>query len=397
MPGRALLFAGGVAIGVAIAGCGSAPHPPMPAPTPPAAACRLASDSVGPARSVSAVFEDSGDARRARRAASVEPPVRLDCEGRPSPGLAVAWSRDTSGRFWTLELEPAAAGAAARWTAGTVAATWRADSEAAVALRWEGVQSLVPLDDRRLTVGFASPHLELPALFADPTLGVAQDDARPAVEPIAAATDLRDAVDRGPDLIAASDPELLDYARQRPGLTTRALPWSRSYLLVLPGHAPPDMGIPSDTSAFRAGLARDAVQVEARASEAPAWWDARAACPSRGAAGPTRPAASVIVYPAADRVARGLAERLVALASRPEVTARGYSADSLALALRAGAARAFVIPVPTRALVPCRETAAWPDSATVVPLIETRAQAVLRRGAPALVAEWDGTLRVEVP
>ena len=53
--------------------------------------------------------------------------------------------------------------------------------------------------------------------------------------------------------------------------------------------------------------------------------------------------------------------------------------------------------VPTRALVPCRETAAWPDSATVVPLIETRAQAVLRRGAPALVAEWDGTLRVEVP
>ncbi len=104
-----------------------------------------------------------------------------------------------------------------------------------------------------------------------------------------------------------------------------------------------------------------------------------------------------VVYPAGDRVARALAERLVALASGPTVIARGVTPDSLAGTLRSGGARAAVIGVPTREPVPCRQTAAWPDSATVLPLVETRAQALIRRGAPALVSDYDGTLRVERP
>ena len=207
--------------------------------------------------------------------AGVSTPVRLDCEGRAGPDLAIAWSRDTSGRFWTLQLGDTTATTALRWTARTLVATWRADPDAAAVLRWAGVESLIPLDDRRLVIGFAAPHLELPDLFADPSLGVAPADARPAVVPVPAA-DLRDAVDSGPDLIVASDPDLLDYARQRPGLVSRVLPWSRSYLLVLPGRAPSDMDLPADTSAFRTGLARDAVRVDARGSEGPAWWSLRA-------------------------------------------------------------------------------------------------------------------------
>jgi hypothetical protein len=284
-----------------------------------------------------------------------------------------------------------------RWTARTLAATWRADSGAAAVLRWAGVESLVPLDDRRLVIGFAAPHLELPEVFADPSLGVAGADARPGVVPAPPAADLRDAVDQGPDLIVASDPDLLDYARQRPGLTSRALPWSRSYLLVLPGRAPPDMALPADTSTFRTALARDAVRIDARGAESTAWWSGRAGCPPREPARTFRAAGHIIAYPAADDVARGLAERLVALAARSDVSARGYPPDSLAIVLRAGAARAFVLPVPTHALVPCRETVAWPDSATVIPLIETRAHATMRRGAPALIAEWAGTLRIEAP
>jgi hypothetical protein len=32
-----------------------------------------------------------------------------------------------------------------------------------------------------------------------------------------------------------------------------------------------------------------------------------------------------------------------------------------------------------------------------VPLIETRAHAIVRRGAPPLVAEWDGAVRLAEP
>src|SRR4051812_26441765 len=100
MPPRALLLAGGV-----LTGCAS---PPAPPPAPVAAvvspSCLLPPDSRAPARVTPAAFDAPADAVRATRAASLEAPVRLDCEGRASPGLAIAWSRDTTGRFWTLEL-----------------------------------------------------------------------------------------------------------------------------------------------------------------------------------------------------------------------------------------------------------------------------------------------------
>jgi hypothetical protein len=391
---RALLLAGGVAS----AGCS---RPPEILPLPPAAApsaCVVASDSIGTARSVSAAYEDSSDAERARRAASVEPPIRLDCDGRQSPGLAAAWSRDTSGRYWTLELVSPDSTASLRWTAGALVSTWRADPGARAALRWSGIESLAPIDDRRLVVGFTTPHPEPPAVFGDLALGVAPNDSSfAAVAPTAVIADLRDAVDRGPDVIVARDPALLDYARRRPGLAARPLPWSRTYLLLLPAGATGDLGLPVDTAGFRAELARDVVPQEARPAKAGGWWEARAACPGRVALPSGRSPDDRVVYPAGDRVARALAERLVALASGPTVIARGLTPDSLAGTLRSGGARAFVVGVPTRELVPCRQTAAWPDSATVLPLVETRAQALIRRGAPALVSDYDGTLRMERP
>jgi hypothetical protein len=355
--------------------------------------CLLVSDSVGPAGDVSAAFDDSAEAGRARRAGAVEPPVRLDCEGRPIPALAVAWSRDTTGRFWTLGLRPSVADSL-HWTAGSLAATWRADPDAQATLGWAGIESLVPLDERRLVVAFATPQLDLPPVFADLSLGVGVG-SRPSLVPVPPGADLRDAVDQGPDVIVAGDPDVLDYARRRPGLTLRPLPWSRGYLLVMPRVASADLGIASDTAAFQSELARDAVRTEARAPELPAWWESRAECSaSRSITG--RPNHS-IVYSTADPIARGLAERLVALSGGAQVTARGLPPESLSVALRSGGAEGFVIGVPARAAVPCRETAGWPDSAVVVRLVEVRAQVVLRRGAPALVSDWDGTLRLLRP
>ena len=392
MSRRALLLAGGVVTASCTSGA-RMPSAPPPATLP--SACRLTPDSTGPIRAASAAFEDSAEAARARRAAAVETPLRFDCEGRPLPALAAAWSRDTSGRFWTLELRPPERDSL-RWTAGALAATWRADPGARDALRWAGIESLVALDDRRLVVGFGRPRLDAPAVFTDPALGVAVEGARPTVQSVPAGADPRDAIDDGPDVIVVSDPDVLDYARQRPGLTIRSLPWTRGYLLVLPSAGSIDLRIPPDTAGFRAGLARDAVRVEARPAESVAPWDSAAACPARSHV-PSARRADAVVYPAGDSVARGLAERLVALSPSSRVTARGLAPKSLAAELREGGARAFVLAVPTHEPVPCRRMAGWPDSATVVPLVETRAHAVLRRGSPALVSDWDGTLRVEAP
>ncbi|MBA3497010.1 MAG: hypothetical protein H0T86_07895 [Gemmatimonadales bacterium] len=389
---RALLLAGGVLT----AGCASPAARPSSHPAPVASAsCLIATDSTGPDRPITAAFQDPADAARSRRAESVTTPIRLDCQGRTLPALAVAWSRDSTARFWTLELrEPEPSDGVERWTAAALAATWRADPEANAALEWGGVESLVPIDARRVVVGFSAPALELPTLFADRALGVTYGAGRPGIVPAPPGGDLRDAVDRATDLIQTGDPDLLDYARQQPGLTIAPLPWSRSYLLVLPSWSPgAGTMVPADTAAFRAGLARDVARTDARVPEAPFWWKQRDACLRSGTSVPRRERLHAVVYSAADGVARDLAERIVALAERSELTARGLPADSFVTALHAGGAVAFVLAVPTHAPLLCRETAAWPPQVAVVPLVETRMHAIVRRGVPPIVVEWDGTVR----
>jgi hypothetical protein len=392
-----VLFAGGALAGIAATGCsaggGRRPQPP-PEPQPRRSACVIAGDSAAPSPMITAAFDDAGDAGRALLATSRLAPLRLDCEGRPLPGLAVAWSRDTSGRFWTFELDPrASADSSARWTASTLAAAWRADPAASAALRWSGVTSLVPLDDRRLVAALESPSFEVPRLFADRSFAVPRTPAPELTLAPSISGDLRDAIDQGTDLVQTTDPALLDYARRRPGVTAVALPWYRTYVLLLPARsAGVGPAIPADTAGFQAGLARDAVRADARAAAGPFWWDARAACAEQPAPKPRRAPTGAIAYPAQDSVARDLAERIVALAGG-NVTARGLAADSFGVALRLETERGYVLGLPRQALVPCRESAGWPPRAAVVPLVDARPYAVLRRGGPALVVEWDAAVR----
>ena len=396
-----VLLAGGALTGVAAMGCstGGGHRPqPSPEPEPRRSACVIAADSAAPSPMITAAFDDTGDARRALLATSRVAPLRLDCEGRLLPGLAVAWSRDTSGRFWTFELDPrTSADSGARWTASSLAAAWRADPDASAALRWSGVTSLVPLDDRRLVAALESPSLEVPRLFADRSFAVPRTAAPALTLAPSVSGDLRDAIDQGTDLVQTTDPALLDYARRRPGVTAVALPWSWTYVLVLParsaglGHA-----IPTDTAGFQTGIARDAVRADARAAAGPFWWDARAACAAKPAPKARRAPTDAIAYPAEDSIARDLAERIVALAGG-NVTARALAADSFDVALRLETERGYVFGLPRQALVPCRESAHWPALAAVVPLVDTRPYAVLRRGAPALVVEWDAAVRPAEP
>jgi hypothetical protein len=101
-----------------------------------------------------------------------------------------------------------------------------------------------------------------------------------------------------------------------------------------------------------------------------------------------------IVYPDQDPVARGLAERIVALsATVPELRAQGLDEPSFTAALRSGRERGYIMAL---AIDPgfCSIGAFLPSGAAVEPLIETRARAIVRRGSPELTVDWDGTPRL---
>ncbi|MGN6392683.1 MAG: hypothetical protein ACTHM9_10605, partial [Gemmatimonadales bacterium] len=374
-----------------LSACGHAPTPkPGPAPARRSSACVIATDSVGPARPIVAAYGDPDDARRGLLAATRVAPLRRDCEGRVLPGLAVRWSTDTAGRFWTLTLDSSLASApdsSPRWTAGNVAAAWRADSDAATALRSAGVTSLVPLDERRLVVGFTASSRTVPAVFADRALGVSLPGPSDLVDTEPVGGDLRDAVDRGADLIVTDDAGLLDYAARRPAVTIMPLPWDRTYVLVLPAaSAALAAVVPADTASFRAGLARDAVRVEARPAAGGAMSCAGSGAMSSGNG------SNLVAFSNDDRTARALAERLVALAHSAELQVRALPAGGLTRALARGEAQGFVAASPSPATC-----AAWPGGGTVMPLIETRRHAIVRRGAPLLVVDGDGVLRPAEP
>lgn len=380
---RSVLAAMWVA-GGCLAAC--APHSAaVPTPTGRVAdGCLVAGGTPRREDTVVVAFADSAAARRALFRQRFASPVRLDCDGRVRPDLAAAWSRDSSGGFWTLSLRDGADAAA-------LTSAWRGR---APALRRAGIASVVPLDDRRVVVGFARPSPTVPDALADTALAIPREPApRRIVIAAPPADDPRDQLDREVDAVETDDPAVLDYAGRRADRTIVPLPWSRSYLLLLPAPWPAfDSVIGTDSEGFRQALARDAVHADARGAAGPFWWDAARDCGPPGAPWPARRSASV-VYPRGERTARALAERIVALAAEPGVAARGLDTVALAAALRSGSERAYVLPVSRRELMPCRETANWPAGVAVVPLVDTRASLILRPTAPAVTVDYDGTLR----
>jgi len=341
--------------------------------------------------------EDSSVVARRRP----EPLIRLDCLGVARPGAAESWTPDSSHLTWTFVLTTSALDV----TAASAATEWRTRPDAATTLRHAGVASVIPLDGRRLVVTLARPTDSVPALFADPSLGLLTDTLPPVGTTFVARRfsggDPRDALDAGVDILRTGDPAILEYARARNDFTVHQLPWTRTYVLVVPpAHEGIGTLIPTDSAAFRAGLARDAVHVLARGAEPPFWWDDMGRCPGVEALPPPGSArrTEAVVYPREDAVARALAERLVALSDQPTTATRGLPGRSIAEAIHGGFGRAYVLAVARTALVPCREAAAWPAGSTLIPLIDTRMSVVVRRGIPRLTVDLDGALRpVDAP
>jgi hypothetical protein len=378
--------------------------------------------------------------------------VRVDCRGRVTPGLAASWRLDADGRTWIVTLrENARFSDGAPLTAADVRASWSRDGigDELPPNVSRLVTSVAPVGDRTLAITLRSQRGDVPIALAHPDLTIAKsiadspwplgtrstriapEDHVPAASTAAAITvvrdnlsairfvvapgDPRDLLDDGVDLLLTRDPAALDYAATLPHFQSVPLDWQRIHVLLAPGRSRSSPSLPEDA---RQVLADDAVRGEARGARGPFWWQMLPDCDvSRSPPRSQPPLTPRIVYDAGDAAARDLAERVVGLvrASVPAATAwldallpdrprrtyqraTGLTGEALALERRRGADAGYVMSLDSRPLDPCRdlralmEGARWLDPETIVPLVETRRRAIVRRGRSGVTTEWDGGL-----
>jgi hypothetical protein len=238
-------------------------------------------------------------------------------------------------------------------------------------------------------------------------------DHLPPLRFLVAPGDPRDLLDAGVDLLLTRDPATLGYAATLPQFQLAPLAWLRTQVLVTAGRSRLS---PSRSEDARQALADDAVRGEARGAQGPFWWESGCHLAPLAAA-PTQSPTPRIVYDANDGAARDLAERLVGLvrASGPAATtfldallpdrprliferASGLTGEALATARRLGTDAGYVVSVESRPLDPCSELAALMERVrllnplTIIPLVDTRLQAVVRRGRSGITADFNGGL-----
>src|SRR5690606_15049833 len=215
--------------------------------------------------------------------------------------------------------------------------------------------------------------------------------SRPVVRfRIASSDDGRDRLAAGAGLLITRDRETIAYGTRPGSMGVAPLAWDRMYALVSP--TVPVLARPGGTAElarFRSPLALDAVRSEARGAEPPfsmAAWTCRSGFPSGGRPRPR------VIYPQGDAVARGLAERIVAL-SPVRVTAAGLPPDALDQSLQGAEDAAFVLPFP-RTGAACEAGPPIPAGASIEPLVDSRAHLIIRREAPPVTLDADGIPRV---
>jgi len=405
--------------------------------------------------------------------------LRVDCRGSVRPGLAESWSSTRGGRTWKFKLRSDASfWDGRRVTADEVVAGWLSGAVERLAFA-AGIDSIKVEGSSDIVLHLDRPHGEVPRLLADPEFAVARRgepwpwpqgttpgriEAREPVEegrtgrselrlhPPSAGwpiiefiqfpeADARDVLRGGFDVLVTRDQSALDYAAPQPSFVSLPLPWDRTYVLLSTtrvrelrtGGEPDTLSVD-----FREALARDAVRDDARGHKSPAWWNDLAACgqlsPMPGSlprvppgayrtSGPRR-----IVYPVADPVARGLANRIVALASEggaasqgaasltgavpglsaaaPHLLTAGLSGEELEASLRYGEEFAYIVPMPRIVLDPCfaaRKLAIRVEwlaphlldlAAELVPLVDTRRHVVAAGEHIGLYLDWDGTVLI---
>lgn len=375
--------------------------------------------------------------------------VRVNCEGFVAPGLAASWRWSGEQGKWIITLRQGARFSdGVPVTAADVVSAWTVEDNAEALRPAPGrlIRSVLAVDERTLEIVLRSRRIDVPTALAHTDLSVAkrqpgsswpQGTRSSSVNStearrdgasvitltgdntavltrfvVAPGRDGRDFLDDGADLLLTRDARTLSYAATLPQFMAVPLAWQRTEVLLVPGRSRDSNSLSEEA---RQALAREAVRGEARGAQGPFWWQTPLDCSQEFT--PSRPAASTngrVVYDSGDNAARDLAERLVGLvrASGPRAAvldallpgpgrtyqrAAGLTGDALATALRRGDDAAYIVTL-ERALDPCRETqvlskeVGWLDPATIVPLVDTRLQAIMRRGRSGVTAEWDGGL-----
>jgi hypothetical protein len=386
-----------ILVAILVIGC-SHPAPPHVTPAPvapptPSSACLIGTSGVAAPSDTLTIMVPQQDSASVASANEYDTLIRLDCEGRPIPGLASSWTHNPDGTAWTFVF-----GDSSRSGAMDVASVWNSSDTASAILEMSGVNEAIP-DSTTLVIHLDHPSESVPIIFADHELGVRRGTSgRRVVVHSTDGRDARDLVDGSPDVLVTDDPNVLDYASKKPGARLTPLPWDRVYVLLMaPEGRPPRELITSDSTTFRQQLAQDVVRSEARPARPPYWWSDLRGCSDSITRMPMETGATsqvTIGYLASDAAARALAERIVALGDNSWF-ARGLASHDFETALQGGAMDAYILSLPIRSLVPCRD-ALWPQGATLVPLVETRRTAVLRKDGPALVVGGDGSIRPDV-
>ena len=350
--------------------------------------------------------------------------VRADCHGRVVAGLAASWQLDAGGRAWTITLrDDARFSDGTPVTAADVRASWIGEGTDDLRPQVRRfVEAVTPVGERTLSITLRSRRTDAPLPLAHSDLAIAKAvpgsawplgtrssrvapgatagaitiarDPLPAIRFIVAPGDPRDLVDQGVDLLLTRDRAALAYAGTLPQFQSVPLAWQRTHILVTPGSV---LSAPLLSDAQRQALAVDAVRGEARGAQPPFWWQATPDCEIAAApVGTPTPPAPRVVYDANDAAARDLAERLVGVGTYRRATA--LAGATLVTAVRAGRDAGYVMAVEAHPVDACRELqilrerARWLDPETIVPLVETRQRAVVRRGRSGVTADWDGAL-----
>lgn len=371
--------------------------------------------------------------------ATIHPPlVRLDCTGRLHPAVASSWEPvpGDGEPAWRLAVsgegaqDDGVARALARSggvegverTASGIVLRFGGDGGEADGARVLAQSDLVPVVPTEDGWGSRLSGLRLtPVAGPGPgrTLHLVDDSGEGertlAVVRVVPGGDPRDLLDRGAHLVLTRDPLAVAWAGAREGLQVVPLPPDRVYRLAIPGETP-DV-LPAGLSA---GLVRDVFPL-GEVPRGEGGRDAREACPAPRH-GPPDPGARRspsprVVFPLGDPVARGLAERVAALAGPGEgaplaglrrglsgsgalLEVVGLESTAFGAALRAGGDAAYVVPEPLHPAAPCVAQVArlrripWLGSGSLLALLESGPRALVRPGAPPLEVDGTGAVRM---
>lgn len=371
----------------------------------------------------------------------------LDCSGEVRGALATSWEKRDGGRHWTFELDPER-----KFHDGRPVTAWDVEWWWETTMgdlpRFESIIDSVVVDgETTVALYFRQNYGDAPRLLASPRFAVAAPSYEsswpvgsgpferspdetgagnrtlvvrpafgrggPAIRFISAVPgEARDLLDEAADAMITSDPDVIDYARTRRRFSIEALPWDRTYAYLSTarirqlreGASPPEVD-----EDVREELAADAVRVDARGHKGNSWWAEAGDC--RGDSPPSTPfldhpreplnqESRRIVYDATDPVARGLAERIVALSGDGKAdlpfapvdsdfapgpfTAAGLEPRELSRSLRFGNDFAYILVLPYQVPDPCVEarlffsTILWLNTLgsslgeALVPLVDTR-------------------------